>query len=187
MAILNQSSVFPIGRARALHQAAQRQYQWRFFLDESGDNVKDLDMSMLVQELTLPGINCDREAYNVGQLEFYHLGVTRRGGPVSATFIEIEGGIVDRYFRDWFEQVDPQLADTVDGGIVLSRGRQPIHTYARSAIVHLLKRDNTIGAQFKLSKLLPVRMGSYSALSYAGTGQVQLQVEMACDQVVRMV
>lgn len=186
MALLGQSAVWPIVRARQLHSQAQMQYQWRFFIPDSLSSTYDLDLSLLAQDVSFPGIEADRETYHVGQLEFYRIGATRRGGTVTATFIEVEGGYVDQFFRDWFEQVDPEIDTTTQNGLVFSRARRPLYQFARTALVQLVDKNLVTGAQFRLQKLIPIRMQPYASLSYAGTGPVMMTVEMACDEVRRL-
>lgn len=181
MAILVPSSVWPITQARNLHQRAQMQYNWKFYVPNESPGQFDINMGILAQEVSFPGFNCEQETYEIGQLEQYRLGASKRGGPVSATFIEVQGGYVDQFFRGWFEEVDAN--DGITGFYV----RNPVSFYTRNAEVHLITREGEIGSVFNLLGLMPVNMSPYSSLNYAGTGPVLLTVEMVCNEVVRTV
>lgn len=185
MAVLKQSSVWPIRQARQLHAQAQLQYMWRFHIPNA-DGVLDEDIAMLAQSVTFPMPDITYETYQVGQAEKHVPGDIRRGGTVNAVFIETDGGKVEGFFRTWFDEVDIPAEDTAEP----SRGRAPIAEFARTAYVYMLPRESVASFteakyKFQLIRLMPVRMGPYQSLTYDGVGLVTLPVEMVCDEVRR--
>jgi hypothetical protein len=187
VALLDAAWVWPIVRARQLHAHTQMQYQWRFFMPSTiAGNGYDTDMSILSQEVSFPGIDVDKETFNIGQLELYRLGMVRRGGSVTATFLEVEGNYVDRYFRDWFEEIDSTQKTHTTKGPVVSRARAPIYKFARQADVQMILKNSARGPMFRLKKLLPVKIQSYSSLNYEGMGPLKVSVEMVCNEVERI-
>jgi len=185
VALLTQSTTWPIHVIRALLEKAQLVYLWQFVIpDESG--TLDPDMRMLVQSVSVPGIEVDHEAYSIGGQEYYHLQQERRGGIVTANFVEIEGDYVDRFMRNWFEQVSP-LSGEVGGNDPLNRYRAPkgvggdLAGYKRDAMVSVYSRDEAKQAEYKLINLVPKKVGDYE-FSYETSGIKTVPVQMLCDE-----
>ena len=85
MAVLNQSELWPIHSARRLHDKAQQDFLWQFFIADVAPPVPNEDLMMLAQSVSLPPIAFEKKAYKVGGQEKYYLGNSTRGGPVTAT------------------------------------------------------------------------------------------------------
>ncbi len=187
MALLRQSQTWPVHSVRDLHSKAQLSYLWQLDLPDENDST-DRDMMFLAQRMSFPGIEIDRQKYSVGGQEHYHLGASRRGGIISATFLEIEGGKVDKFFRDWFNLVDAISQEIV----VESHFRSPKGKgytkgggHSRSGFVKQLTRLGTVSVEWALLGILPLRIGRYE-LAYEGSGALLLPVEMTCDEVRRV-
>jgi hypothetical protein len=176
---------------RALLEQAQLLYLWQFVIqDEFG--VLDSNLRFLVQSITIPGIEIDHEAYSVGGLENYYLTQERRGGVITANFVEIEGDYVDRFMRNWLDQVSPLSGEvSAQGANVETRYRAPkgvgsdLTGYVRDASVYVYGRDETQLAQYKMLQLIPKKVGEYE-FSYENSGIKMVPVQMLCNEVRRV-
>ncbi len=187
MALLRQSLTWPIHTARGLHATVQRSFLWQLYLnDENG--ALSYNIMLLGQRASIPGIEIDRMTYSVGGLENYALGKSRRGGVVSLSLLETEGLEVERFFRDWFNDVDVPVVG--EEGLV-SRVRTPKGDgsagsgHARRGLFQLFTRARTVSAEFELLRLMPLRLGKHQ-FSYEGSGPMILPVELVCDEVRRV-
>jgi len=193
LALLAQSTTWPIHIIRALLEQAQLLYLWQFVIpDKSG--VLDLNMKFLVQSITVPGRELDHESYSVGGQENYRLTQERRGGVVTANFVEIEGSFVDQFFRDWLDQVSPpstELSVQSGAGATQNRYRGSIgrggllEGYHRTASVYVYGRDESIQSHYMMMNLVPKKVGEYE-LSYENSGIKTVPVQMLCDEVRRV-
>ena len=187
MALLKESSLWPIHSARQLHDKAQHGFMWQFFMTGAVPQV-DKDMMMLAQSCSIPGIRFDQKSFTVGGQEQYYLGKSRRGGEVAARFVETEGGTVDSFFRLWANLIDIPVPEILR----VSRVRRPrgfgdgVTGHARSALVRLIQRNGKTGAEFVVVRLRLVEFGGYD-FSYGDSKPLILQVKMVCDDVIRNV
>jgi len=191
MAVLKQSELWPIHSARRLHDQAQQSFMWQFLISGAVP-APDEEMMLLAQSCSIPPIAFERKSFKVNGQEKYYLGQATRGGAVNVTFVEVEGGKVDTFFRLWANMIDVPLTGADRAAGVLNRWRRGkgfgdgLTGYARYGIVRLLKRDGSTGVEFVLSRLLLTKFAGYN-LSYEGSGPLTLSVEMSCDDVVRNV
>lgn len=191
MALLAQSTLFPIHVIRALLEQAQLLYLWQLLIpDEFG--VLDPNMRFLAQSVTIPGIEIDHESYSVGGLENYYLTQERRGGVITANFVEIEGDYVDQFMRNWLDQVSPLSGEvSSQGANVETRYRAPkgvggdLTGYVRDASVYVYGRDEQQLAQYKMLQLIPKSVGGQE-LSYENSGIKTVPVQMLCNEVRRV-
>ena len=187
MAFLKESSLWPIHSARRLHDKAQQGFLWQFFMTGMVPQL-DEDMMMLAQSCSIPGIRFDQKSFTVSGQEQYYIGKSRRGGDVSARFIETEDGKVDTFFRLWANLIDLPIPEILR----ISRARRPrgfgdgVTGHARSAIVRLIKRDGGTAVELVLVRLRLVEFGGYD-LSYGDSKPLILPVKMVCDDVIRNV
>ena len=187
MAFLKESNLWPIHSARRLHDKAQLGYMWQFFLTGVVPQL-DEEMMMLAQSVTIPGIRFDQKNFTVGGQEQYYLGKSRRGGEVSARFIETEDGKVDTFFRLWANLIDVPSPEILR----VSRWRRGrgfgdgVTGHARSAIARLIKRNGDVSIELALVRLRLVEYGGYD-LSYSDSKPLTMPVKMVCDDVIRNV
>jgi len=191
MAFLVQSDLWPIHLARSILEQAQLVYLWQFDLPDE-NAVPETYMRFLVQSITIPGIEIDHEAYSVGGLENYHLTQERRGGIVTANFVEIEGGFVDQFMRTWLDQVSPLSREVSRQGTKTeSRYRSPRGIgsskagYVRNAAVQVINRNESVQYEFELKRLVPKKVGEYE-FNYENSGIKMVPVQMLCDEVGRV-
>lgn len=187
MAVLKESELWPIHSARRLHDKAQQGFLWKFFMTGAVPSL-DRDMVMLAESCSLPGISFDQKSFVVAGQEQYYQGKSKRGGTVSARFVETEGGKVDTFFRLWANLTDVPAAEILR----FSRWRRPqgfgdgVSGHARTALVRLIKRNGDVGVEFVVVRLRLVQFGGYE-LSYADSKPLVLPVTMVCDDVIRNV
>ena len=188
MAILKESDLWPIHSARRLHDQAQQGFLWQFLLTGVLPQF-DADMKLLAQSCSIPGIRFDKKNFTVGGQEQYYLGKSRRGGEVSATFLETEGAKVDTFFRLWANLIDIPTTEIVR----TSRWRRGegfgdgVSGHARTAMVRLIKRNGEVAVELALVRLRLVDYGGYDSLNYSESKPLTLSVKMVCDDVIRNV
>jgi len=180
MAILSQSPVWPVHKARRLHSQAQLSHLWHFMMDDENGGAAG-DIWLLAQSLNLPGLEMNSITYQVGTMERYFLTTQKRGGAVTASFLELEGGLVDGFFRRWLDQASPLVPGLEMAGIRYSGVK-----YSRNPKVHLLDRNQQISLEFQLIGLLPKKLGTASTLTYNSRNVLTIPVEMVCDEVRRL-
>ncbi len=185
MAVLKESDPWPIHSARRLHDKAQQAYLWQFYMTGIIPQLNE-DMMMLAQAVTIPGFSWTQKSYKVAGQEQYYQGDAKRGGVISARFIETEGGDVDTFFRAW-----ANLIDIPSPGIVgISRWRRGrgfgdgVTGHARTGIARLMKRNGEVSVEFVLTRLQLIKFGGYD-LSYGTSGPLIVTIEMTCDDVIR--
>lgn len=186
MALLAQSEIWPIHTVRLLHGQVQLSYLWNFYLPGS-DQTLDRNVQFTARSVEMPGIAMKSETYNVGGEERYYLAGFKRGGSVRAEFLELEGGVIDRFFRDWFDQVDPLTKEVSK----FRRTRNPkgiagaVGGYGRDATIQILNRAGIITEVFEFRGLIPVSLSPYR-FSYEESGPLIVSVEMMTDEVRRV-
>lgn len=198
MAVLGQSELWPIHSARRLHDKAQQEFLWQFFIS-GAIPVPNEDMMLLTQSCSIPAMQFSSKEYVVGGQEKYYLsGPSKRGGQVNATFLETEDGKVDAFFRIWANEIDlpdvtvTKATDKVGIGASISRGRRGkgygdgVTGHSRYGLLRMVKRDGTIGVEFLLTRLQLVSFGERT-LDYGRSGALTLSAQMTCDDVVRNV
>lgn len=194
MAVLNQSELWPIHSARGLHDKAQQEFLWQFFIS-GAIPIPNEDMMLLAQSVTLPPMTFEQKSYQVAGEEKYYLGNAKRGGAVSARFLETEDGKVDTFFRLWNNEVaypSPGLSSLTRKETAIGRARRGkgfgdgITGHSRYGLLRMLKRDGSVGVELLLIRLQLLSFGARE-LKYDGTGPLILSVEMTCDDVVRNV
>jgi hypothetical protein len=189
MALLGESEIWPVNKARELHSKAQLSHTWRFMINDVVGGI-DGTLYMLAKSLSLPGIEMNHITYNVGTMEKYFQTTAKRGGVVTANFLEIEGGYVDGFFRTWMGLLNPldprriaygirSVAGSIGGGF----GKT---AFGFAPTVELLKRDGSVSMSFILFNLRPKKLGTATTLTYENKSVLTIPVEMVCDEVRRI-
>jgi len=179
VAVLVQGVTWPIVSIRDLHSRAQVHHLWQFHVSDEA-NAFSRNLMFLCQSMQIPGWDFVRDTYNVGGVERYSLGNVKRGGLLSADFIEVEGGLVEKFFRDWLDQVE--VRDPA--AIADLKYRASMSKYSRAARAVRYNRDHTSGIVHEFVTLLPVKMGEPRRTAVSGPALIQ--VEMSCDEVRRV-
>ncbi len=186
MALLGREGpIWPIHSARKLHTQAQLSYLWQFEVDDQVSGI-NREMLLLVQDVTIPGYVIEAVPFNVAETEWYRSGRSKRGGVVSATFLEIEGGAVDRFFRNWLDQIDPvDQTSTMKARYRAPQGRVFGQGFLRDAALQVYRRSGGLSCNFALKRLRPQKVGGYK-FGYNDSGPMMIPVEMVCDEVERV-
>jgi hypothetical protein len=170
-------------------------YLWQFSLPGAFGNIRE-DLTMLAVSCVIPARERPQQEYSVGGQTMAHLGGTRRGGLVTAKFIEVEGGLVDLFFRAWDAQIDtPEIGSLVltpTGASVIAKGYSRnaqggvsgVGGYSRNALVTLYRRSGSESMQLSLRGLKLVSFGGYN-LTYEGSSAAVVDVSMWCDSIER--
>lgn len=194
MAVLKESELWKIHSARRLHDSAQQAYMWQLMLPDAVPRPNE-DMMMLSQACKLPGFSFEQKTYSVAGQEQYYPGGAKRGGPFNVRFIEVEGGLVDQFFRTWANSMDFPLSleapvGAASGGVSFTRWRRAkgfgdgITGHSRTATVRVITRDGAVGSEFFIVRVQLQTYGGYD-LSYESSGHLIVPVTLTCDDVIR--